>query len=66
MLVSSFAQDLFKAGIRHFATFGGGWLVAHGILQSDQLNSWLGSICFLGGVAWSAWDKYQHADAVRR
>jgi hypothetical protein len=31
----------------------------HGLLTNDQLNGWIGSICFLGGIAWSAWDKWQ-------
>jgi hypothetical protein len=64
MLVSSFVKDLFAGAVRHFATFGGGWLIAHGILQNSQLNGWIGSVCFLGGVAWSAWDKYQRAGKI--
>jgi hypothetical protein len=59
MFVSSFAKDIFAGIVRHFATFGGGCLMAHGILTNDQLNGWIGSICFLGGIAWSAWDKWQ-------
>ncbi|HWY13710.1 MAG TPA: hypothetical protein VNX86_01055 [Rhizomicrobium sp.] len=59
MFVSSFARDIFAGIIRHFATFAGGWLMAHGLLTNDQLNGWIGSICFLGGIAWSAWDKWR-------
>jgi len=58
MFVSSFAKDIFAGILRHFATFGGGWLVAHGLLANDQLGGWTGSVFFLGGIAWSAWDKW--------
>jgi len=64
MLDSSFVKNLFAGAVRHFATFGGGWLIAHGILQDNQLNGWIGSICFLGGLAWSAWDKWQRMGRV--
>lgn len=64
MFVSTFMKNLFAGAVRHCATFGGGWLVAHGVLQSNQLSSWVGSICFLGGVGWSAWDKYQRAGRI--
>lgn len=61
MFVSSFVRNLFFGALRHFATAGGGWLIARGIMTNGQLNGWIGSICFLGGIAWSAWDKYQRA-----
>ncbi|MGH6889096.1 MAG: hypothetical protein ACREHF_07870 [Rhizomicrobium sp.] len=64
MFVSSFAKNVFAGLVRHAATFGGGWLLAHGLIANDQLNGWIGSICFLGGIAWSAWDKYARAGAV--
>jgi len=57
--MSSLIQDIFFGIVRHAATFGGGWLIAHGILQSNQLSGWIGSICFLGGVAWSAIEKFE-------
>src|SRR5579862_1918788 len=43
MFISSFARDMFAGLVRHFATFGGGWLVAHGLLAKSQYNSWIGS-----------------------
>lgn len=64
MFVSSFARDLFAGAVRHLATFGGGWLIAHGILQSNQLNAFIGSLCFLCGVVWSAWDKWRRAGRI--
>lgn len=64
MFVSSFAKDLFSGFVRHLATFGGGWLIAHGAMTSDQMNGWIGSICFLGGILWSLWDKYERAGSL--
>lgn len=64
MFVSSFAKDIFAGIVRHFATFGGGWLLAHGLITGDQMNGWIGSVCFLGAIAWSAWDKWQRAGHV--
>jgi hypothetical protein len=64
MFISAFARDVFAGFIRHFATFGGGWLIAHGLLESNQLNAWIGSICFLGGIAWSAWDKWERGGSL--
>ena len=61
MFVSGFVRDMFAGVVRHFATFGGGWLMAHGLIAKDQYNGWLGSVCFLGGILWSAWDKWQRA-----
>jgi hypothetical protein len=63
MLASSFVKDIFLGLVRHAATFGGGWLVAHGLLQNDQMSGWIGSICFLGGIAWSAFEKYERTRA---
>jgi hypothetical protein len=63
MLASSFVRDILFGIIRHFATFGGGWLVAHGLLENSQLSGWVGSVCFLGGIAWSAFEKYQRHQA---
>jgi hypothetical protein len=63
MLTSPFVRDLFLGIVRHFATFGGGWLIAHGVLQNDQLSGWIGSVCFLGGIAWSAIEKYERSRA---
>ncbi|HTT82312.1 MAG TPA: hypothetical protein VMF67_02415 [Rhizomicrobium sp.] len=64
MLTSSFVRDLFAGAVRHFATAAGGWLMAHGVLQNNQMAGWIGSICFLGGIAWSAWDKYQRTGRI--
>lgn len=58
-LTSKTAQDIFLGLVRHIGTGTGGILVAAGYLQSNQVNSWLGSICFIGGVTWSAWQKYE-------
>lgn len=57
MFTSTFARDIFFGVVRHFATAGGGWLVAHGIMQANQIDGWAGSVFFLAGLAWSAFEK---------
>jgi hypothetical protein len=64
MLDSGFVRDLFQGLVRHVATASGGFLAAHGLLAGNQLSGWIGSICFLGGIAWSAWDKYQRTGNI--
>jgi hypothetical protein len=59
MLASSFVRDIFLGLVRHFATFGGGWLLAHGFIENNQMSGWVGSVCFLGGIAWSAFEKIE-------
>jgi hypothetical protein len=64
MLDSGFVRDLFEGLMRHAATASGGFLAAHGLLTGNQLSGWIGSVCFLGGIAWSAWDKYQRSGNI--
>jgi hypothetical protein len=59
MFPSPFVQDIFLGLVRHFATFAGGWLIAHGFLENNQMAGWIGSVCFLGGIAWSAFEKVE-------
>lgn len=63
MLTSSIVKEIFLGLVRHFATFGGGWLIAHGLITNSQMSGWIGSICFLGGIAWSAFEKYERHQA---
>lgn len=64
MLTSSFVKDMFFGALRHLATAGGGWLIAHGFLTNDQRNGWTGCVFFLGGIAWSAWDKWEREGRI--
>lgn len=43
--------------IRHVLTFGGGFLVTNGVLEAAQLETVIGAVIALGGVAWSLWHK---------
>jgi len=43
--------------VRHLLTFGGGFLVTKGYLDSAGLETVVGSLVALIGVAWSAWVK---------
>ena len=61
---SSLLGDVAQGVVRHLATASGGWLLAHGLLQASQLNDWLGSVIFIGGVAWSAYEKYSRRSST--
>lgn len=52
--------DLIQGLVRHLLTTAGGVLVTDGVLNTDQLNQGAGAVCVLIGIAWSAWNKYQH------
>jgi hypothetical protein len=51
------AQVILAALARHFLTTAGGFLVAHGYLQSSQTADFIGGGMVLLGVAWSWWQK---------
>ncbi len=42
---------------RHVLTTIGGGLVASGAIDSGQLETGIGAIMVLGGIAWSVWQK---------
>ena len=62
-MISGLLQDIALGAVRHIATASGGWLMAHGYLANDQLSGWIGSLCFLAGIAWSAFEKIERAPA---
>lgn len=43
--------------IRHTLTTLGGGMVGAGALTSDDLQSAVGAICTVLGIAWSVWEK---------
>ena len=52
-------NKLAAAGARHAATALGGYLVAQGLAEQSDVQPLIGSICFLAGLALSAFDKWQ-------
>ena len=70
-MFSNLIQDIVKGVVRHFATAAGGWLLAQHIIHCgpgtaaagtcSDYNGFIGSIIFLAGVAWSAYEKYSRA-----
>lgn len=44
--------------VRHVLTFGGGYLVSKGLIDSSGLETSVAALSTLIGVAWSAYDKY--------
>lgn len=54
-------RDTVLGVVRHLATTGAGYLAAQGIISGDQKDSVIGSVLFLAGVGWSAYQKWgQH------
>ena len=49
--------------VRHLMTFGGGALVTDGYVTADDLNTAIGAVCSLIGIAWSMWRKYKRETA---
>ena len=54
-------NDLIKAIVlgvaRNAAALAGGWLVSHGVASSADEQSFVGSVCFLAALGFTAWDK---------
>ena len=48
-------KDSIKSIARHGLSFGGGFLVAKGIVSVDQANELAGAFITVLGVAWSVW-----------
>jgi hypothetical protein len=54
-------NDLIKAialgVVRNGAALAGGWLVSHGVASGADEQSFVGSVCFLAALGFTAWDK---------
>ena len=48
-------NDSIKSIVRHGLSFGGGFLVAKGLVTVDQANELAGAVITLLGVGWSVW-----------
>lgn len=47
--------------VRHILTFGGGFLVTNGTLTASDMETAVGAIITLGGIAWGVFEKRQRA-----
>ena len=54
-------SDLIKAVVlglvRNGAALAGGWLVSHGVATGADAQSFVGSVCFLAALGFTAYDK---------
>ena len=48
-------NDSIKSIVRHGLSFGGGFLVAKGLVTVDQANELAGAVITVIGVGWSVW-----------
>lgn len=51
-------KNIALGAARHFLTGIGGSLVAQGYISADDNNQAVGAIMLVGGIAWSAYEKY--------
>ena len=56
---SDTVSDIIGGVVRHIVTSAGGGLVAHGLINSDQLTQIAGASALIVGICWSAYQKYQ-------
>lgn len=57
-------QTILSLAARHALTTFGGWMIAHGYLQSSGLDGFVGAGMVVAGVAWSWWQKSGQAFAL--
>jgi hypothetical protein len=50
-------QSIILGLLRNVAALAGGWLVAHGVANAADEQSFIGSVCFLGALGFTAYDK---------
>lgn len=53
--------DSILSVVRHILTFGGGFLVTNGTLGQSEMETAVGAIITLAGIAWGIFDKKQRA-----
>lgn len=51
------SKDIWLGLVRHILTAIGGYLVARGTLDAATVETGVGAVVTLGGVAWSVLDK---------
>lgn len=54
-------NESIKSLIRHLLSAAGGYLVAKGLISSDQLPEVVGAIATLGAAAWGIYSKRKPA-----
>jgi hypothetical protein len=50
--------------VRNGAALAGGWLVSHGVATGADEQSFIGSVCFLAALGFTAWDKLVVKDKI--
>ncbi len=47
------SKERFMGALRHLLTFGGGYVVAQGVVDEGTMLEVVGALVTIGGVAWS-------------
>lgn len=54
-------NESIKSIVRHGLSFGGGFLVAKGLVSVDQANELAGAVITIMGIGWSVWKNKKAA-----
>lgn len=57
-------NESIKSIVRHGLSFGGGFLVAKGLVSVDQANELAGAVITVLGVVWSVWKNKKAAGTL--
>jgi hypothetical protein len=57
--IDHMAKTMIFGLIRHALTTSGGYFVGTGLIGADDYSAALGAVMTLGGILWSAFEKYQ-------
>jgi len=52
--------------VRHVLTAGAGALATDGVISNSQATIGVAIVMWAIGAAWSAWNKYQHRQALAK
>ena len=55
--MNTIIKDIALGVVRNAAAAGGAWLVAHGVTNADGAQGFIGSVCFLAALGFTAYDK---------
>ena len=58
-------KDTILSIIRHTLTFGGGFLVAKGLLSDSTIATAIPAVVTAIGAVWGAYDEYRAAKAAK-
>lgn len=56
--------EMIQGIVRHFLTFGGGFLVTNGTLGQSDMEAGVGAVITIVGIVWSVFTKKKAKEAA--